>query len=286
MSQIDSLTPDKLKKFPVKLALFDIDGTLVHGTESIPDEVIKELLRIKSQGIPVAFATGRPFFGAKWLAEKLQINEPSMFCSGSIICRPLSGEVLVADYLRQSETLAFLDQMEHEGFHTELYTKDDYFEERFTRFSVIHRKYLKQAPLVAPLREVATRDDLLKIVVVVERNEQEHRMREIIKDSPQYACGISTGDADKDIVYFNITNASASRDAAFDFYLKHYQVAAESVASFGDSEADMPFIRRSGYGVAMENALEPVKSSARYLTRDVESGGVAHALKLLVPRNG
>jgi hydroxymethylpyrimidine pyrophosphatase-like HAD family hydrolase len=53
------------------------------------------------------------------------------------------------------------------------------------------------------------------------------------------------------------------------------------VASFGDAVADLEFITRVGFGVAMENATEDVKQRAPFVTDNVEGDGVYSALNWL-----
>ena len=49
--------------------------------------------------------------------------------------------------------------------------------------------------------------------------------------------------------------------------------------AFGDGGNDISILRRAGTGVAMGNAGTEVKAAADYVTRDIDDGGVAHALR-------
>lgn len=281
--RIETISAEELREWPVAVALFDIDGTLVHGTNEIPERVVGELKRIRGQGIKVCLATGRPFFSARWVAERIGSDEPGMFCSGSLVCRPLSGEVLLADYLKPAQTLRFVEHMRREGFYLELYTKDSYFIDAATDFSRAHEKYMNVAAVEEPLDLVAQREDLLKFVIMVRRGEREQRLRQIMLEYPEYSAGISGGEADPDILFFNLTNQTASRARAFEFFLSHYGISRDAVAAFGDAESDMAFLSSARYGVAMSNASDMIRKCASFFTGDVRSGGVADALAILVP---
>lgn len=281
--EIGTVTGEEIRRWPVRVALFDIDGTLVHGTNSIPVRVSEQIDRVQRAGVKVCLATGRPFFSARWVAERFNCDQPGMFCSGSLVCRPLSGEILFADYLQASETAPFMAVMHREEFYLELYDRDRYYIAGEHEFSRVHEKYMNISPTIGQLKDVAVRHDLLKLVVMVRRGEREQRLREILKEFPNYAVGISSGQADPEILFFNLTNATASREKAFEFFLNHYQVSADQVAAFGDAESDAAFLSMARYGVAMGNAVDEIKQLAPFITGHVRDGGVADALQILIP---
>jgi hypothetical protein len=51
------------------------------------------------------------------------------------------------------------------------------------------------------------------------------------------------------------------------------------VAAFGDADNDIDMIKYAGWGVAMENASEGLKSIADYVTINHDKDGVAYAFK-------
>ena len=49
--------------------------------------------------------------------------------------------------------------------------------------------------------------------------------------------------------------------------------------AFGDGENDISMLRMAGLGVAMDNAQEPVKKAADYITGSNNDSGVASAIR-------
>lgn len=281
---LDRLAAARRSGPPLKAAFFDLDGTLVHGTEEIPQIVVEEFDRLRSRGIAVCLATGRGYFSARPIAERLGIVHPSMFYSGSLIIEPHSETVVWADYLPPEATLRFVETVLAQGFYTELYTRTDYFIQAPSHFTPIHLQYMHgREAIVGPLDKAIATEKLFKLVCMVERGPEEQRLRELMLKFPEFSAGISTGSAHPDIFYFNITATTASRDAAFDQFLAHFGIRAEETAAFGDAESDVPFLRRAGYGVAMLNAPESVRNAARFVTGTVEEGGVVEALRIIFP---
>lgn len=52
----------------------------------------------------------------------------------------------------------------------------------------------------------------------------------------------------------------------------------EDVVAFGDSMNDMEMIEYAGLGIAMGNAIEPLKRVADFVTDPIDQDGVWHGL--------
>lgn len=267
---------------PVKVIFFDMDGTLLYGTGAISPGCREEMQRLKARGIRLSLATGRGLFSALPVARELQIDQPSMFFSGSLIINPLTDEPLWAQYLRLESGRKFLAALRAGGFYTEVYTQNAVYVEERGHFAEIHEKYLFTSIIVRNLDEVLEGGRGLKFVTMVNRGDDELRMRDLMLQFPELSAGVSIGAADPDVLFFNITPITASRDVAFDVLLDLFGVRAEETAAFGDAESDMVFLRRSGYGFAMGDSPQIVKDAARFVTGTAEEGGVAQALRALV----
>ena len=63
-------------------------------------------------------------------------------------------------------------------------------------------------------------------------------------------------------LFVSIIHRAASKRAAFDFLLTHYDIAPENVVSFGDAQSDMEFITMAGVGVAMGRRALVIKDLA------------------------
>jgi hydroxymethylpyrimidine pyrophosphatase-like HAD family hydrolase len=59
------------------------------------------------------------------------------------------------------------------------------------------------------------------------------------------------------------------------------------VAVIGDMENDIPMFEKAGFGVAMGNASDKVKSAAQAATSSNEEDGFANAIEhIILPRSG
>jgi len=64
--------------------------------------------------------------------------------------------------------------------------------------------------------------------------------------------------------------------------LDELALAPRSVVAIGDAENDQAFLAMSGYGVAVANALDPLKASAAHVTRGEAGAGVREIIDWLV----
>jgi len=64
--------------------------------------------------------------------------------------------------------------------------------------------------------------------------------------------------------------------------LDELALAPRSVVAIGDAENDQAFLAMSGYGVAVANALEPLKATATHVTRGEAGAGVREIIDWLV----
>lgn len=267
----------------IKLLCFDIDGTVVAGFDQIHPEVISELQRVQNHGVKVCLATGRASFSAYPVAERLAIHQPSMFFSGSLIQNPKTREIVSSLPLDRAVLRRLIEDLRKQGFYTELYTESDYRVEEVIEFTNIHKPYLRCEPLIGSFEQVIEQHDILKLVCMVEVGQRDRELRELLSGYPEIYAGISIGHAHPHILYFNLTDRRASREAAFDFFLKYYGVTADEVAAFGDAESDIPFLTLAGVGVALGNASQMVKDVADVVAGPVSGPGVAPILRQLCP---
>lgn len=271
----------KQKASQIRLAFFDIDGTIYRADHSLSNRTVSALRGLRRQGIKVCLATGRPYFGSFRVIEQLEICDCSVFFSGSLVINPASDFVLYAGTFTSEELFPLVEDCRNAGLYIEFYDRDGYFIEKKTHLTTTHTQYLHKAGTLLPLEEIYRRGPFFKFVAISETPEQEVALREIVARHPNYSYGLSGAASDPHLLFMNVTRKEASREAVFDLITDYYSVEPDQVISFGDSESDLPFLLRSGMGVAVGNATPSVLERAPILVPSVEDDGVAWALEQL-----
>lgn len=267
--------------FPLKSALFDIDGTLVGPDHSIAARTRRALDALKAMGVKVGFATGRANFATESIAKDLEITGASMFFAGSLIQDLTTGKTLYRVELPHPAISKLLTLARTHNYHIELYTESDFYAERMTEELVVHQQYCAKPALLAPLRDVMAELPIIKSVIMTTVGEGEALLRQRLSEIPEIVVTYSYGAAHAHVVFANIVNAQATRTAAFNELLKINGCSAAEVATFGDAEADCEFLKAARFGVALDNAAPAAKAAASFITTRVEDGGVGLAIEKL-----
>ena len=79
-----------------------------------------------------------------------------------------------------------------------------------------------------------------------------------------------------------INHKDANKGAALTGLASRLGLTRSQVMSFGDGLNDISMIREAGIGVAMQNAVEEVKSAADLITGSCEESGVAQVIEQLL----
>ena len=283
-SRADAGEKTVLESHDIRFAFFDVDGTIMQASHQISEQTVRALRSFRSRGGQFGLASGRPYFGAKHIIKMLEICSPCVFFSGALVVQPDTDSVILEESLHPEQAAQVLEFARRENLFVEVYTREDYFIDAPSKYAAIHASYLGAPPKVRSLDKLIQSEPILKLEFISQSKAEENKLRSFGAATPTLTFGFGYGAAHPDILFANITSLKASRQRAFEFALAHLGVTADKVAAFGDAEADMPFLKLSGMGVAMGNAPQSVKDVANFVTKSVEEDGVAFALDKLGPR--
>ncbi|MFL0809300.1 MAG: HAD family hydrolase [Agarilytica sp.] len=279
--------PDQvLPKKDIKVAFFDIDGTLLGLDGNYAKTVAQEITRIQAQGIKTAIASGRPSFAATFIAEELSLQDPGLFCTGAHLYHPREHTSLQMFGMDTALCQALTEYLRRSEIYYEVYTEASYFVEsnRSENIRHTHTEHMRVAPQNTPFEQVIENSRVVKFLVAVDNKEAHHTLCEMENTFPECHFAYASIAKYPDWQFASIIDKSACKHNAFDALLKYYDVVADNVISFGDAQSDVVFLQRSGLGVAMGNAKPEVKAQSDYVTKPVWEDGVAYALSRLIPK--
>jgi hypothetical protein len=78
--------------------------------------------------------------------------------------------------------------------------------------------------------------------------------------------------------FTDITANGADKGKGILAMARHEGLDASQTIAFGDGGNDTSMIRQAGIGIAMGNAIDPLKQQADYITTAVDEDGIRHAL--------
>lgn len=262
----------------IRLAFFDIDGTLLDSHGQIHPQLFPVIARLKAKGIKTAIASGRPYFAARFLVDELGINDAGMFYTGAHLFDPLTQKTLLEIPLPSTDALAVVQAAQALDLYTEVYTPDGFYLQEQTEISLVHAAHLRVNPELDDLVAVVMRSSISKLLVGINRAVRGDKISVLERQFPQLIFARAYLAAYPDWQFTSVISGAATKQRAFDFLLNHHQIKSHQVIAFGDAESDMDFLQMAGIGVAMGNANENVKAAADWVTKTADEAGVAYAL--------
>ena len=291
---------------PCRLLALDVDGTLLDPDGELRDTVRQAVIAAQQTGLRVILCTGRRFRSARPWAQELQLDGPIVVHNGALVKDVTSAKTLHCHPLPETlwqRGLAVLRQLTPpliyiDAFHEEV----DILTEPLEHLHPFQREYLQDN--LSYCRFV----DDLNAACLPTANAKE-RMRRIIGSAaidvvmlsimaeadrlqalrPAVEDALAGQGHTKMILNKNyrghileVLPATVSKWQALERLMAAEGLTADDVMAIGDDYNDLEMIRGAGLGIAMGNAVEPVRQAARYVTGSNADDGVAQALERFV----
>ena len=249
----------------MRIAFFDIDGTLATGTK-VPASAAEALARMRAKGDLVFICTGRAraYVEANFsdYADGFVCNNGRMAFMGekTLVDAALSGEQV-------ARITAALDSVDAGYAFFEVH--DAYYGGP--------EKYRATAEGVLKLGHLPRIEDPAAIHAYnfdIYFDDVAHRLRatEALGDEclvnphgPHPSADVTVKGADKGDAVRGVAAALG--------------VTIEDTYAFGDGINDLTMIVAAGHGIAMGNAVDELKEAAEYVTADIDKDGVALAME-------
>ena len=261
----------------MKLFCFDIDGTLIpFGEKEIPEEELKALQALLDAGHAVALASGRPFCSLKHHLSPLRGNAKFYICANGASVYDDDGNTIEETALASSDLVYVRSKYEKGSIGVYAYegkgnivcfSRDKWIleEEDYNRIP------LEDITILEEGKPIIGHDHLLKIMIAGEKEDMVHfELDEEDKAKYEYSRSAPT--------YLELLQKGSTKGERVEDLRKHLGINSEDVYCFGDQNNDLSMVSRFN-GIAMGNAIEELKSAAKYITSDDHHHGVVYALR-------
>ena len=272
------MTAGKAPAEAIRLALVDVDGTLVTHDKVLTPRAIAAADGLRKAGIKLALTSGRPPRGMAMLIEPLKVDTPVAGFNGGVFANPdmsvIDAHPLDADAARQA-----LDLILKQGLDAWLYTADDWFirekdaphvdREAWTvKFDAKVTPEYADADIAKAVKIVGVSDDL-DLVAKCEKAVQE-------------ALGDKASAARSQPYYLDVTSPLANKGQVVLELSKRLNIPTSAIMTFGDMPNDVNMFVKSGFSVAMGNSSDEVKAKASATTDSNEDDGFAKAVERFI----
>lgn len=246
---------------------FDLDMTLLnHHDFKIPDSALRALKKLRDH-FHIVLATGRDMdshFSRDF--RDLVLPDGIVHLNGTKVT---VGDQLIYEHTMDKGLLErLLTFAQHNDYsigvtigNEDYYTHPEQVKEHdVMRWGESGRQFLD--PWLLMERDVRT----LAYIGLPDKLE---RMKEAFTEMKFLLFAGGTG---ADVVEKGISKAKG-----LEILCSHFGTSLEAVYAFGDSMNDYEMIRDAGIGIAMGNAIEPIKEVADYITTAVDCDGIWNA---------
>ncbi len=262
-----------------KLAVFDMDGTVLNSKHEISKENKAAFTFLHNLGVKIVIATGRPQELLKKYTNELQFDEYTITCNGSVISHPIKNHYLREHVIDKETVIGIIDMCEANNYDYLVYTREAVVSkdnERLRMFKKIGAHYKEEDKAV--LIETEDADYIKnnfapnKILIMVDDPKRYLEMQEKLKVFSKIESAQSWAGA------LDISPLGDNKGSAVKELCEYYQLTSNDVIAFGDQLNDVPMFEFAAFGVAMGNAINEVKVKADYITDTNDNNGVAKAI--------
>ena len=262
-----------------KMIVLDLDGTLTNRDKVITAKTKQSLMEAQKRGKKVVLASGRPTYGVVPLAKELELEKYGgciLSFNGGIIMDCQTEQVLFQKKLPVEANRTIIELAMEERVNSILTYQDGLIvtnngecpyvkiEQRINHLDVLQVENMEEyVDFAVPKFLMCDDGDYLALV--------EGRVKAALgRDFSVYRS---------EPFFLEILPKGIDKAQSLEQLLKKMGMKREEMIACGDGYNDISMIQYAGLGVAMENAVLPVRKAADYVTLSNNDDGVAHVVE-------
>lgn len=262
-----------------KLIVMDMDGTLTNSKKEITPMTKEVLIEAQRKGAKLVLASGRPTHGLYKEAKQLKMDEFGgylMSFNGARIMdypneRVLYNHVVMEKCKRpiiNNARALNLSVMIHDGEHVvtdqEACYKADY-EASICNMNI---------KVVEDLNDYVENFNPNKFLI----SAPEDYLKTQLEDF-KLPFGDMLTICTSAPFYIEVVDNGIDKGSSLERLCEELKISKEEVIAFGDEMNDLTMLQTAGCGVAMGNAVKPIKLIANEVTLSNDEDGIAHTLR-------
>jgi len=278
----------KKQRAPVKLIVFDLDGTLLNPQQFVSKRNMQAMDALRAAGIGFTLASGRTEQHMRLFAEQINVELPIIACNGAVIydhkrrqdvyrkqmSEQLSSEVL--DHLLANQ-LDFLCYMADGVMHPEYSRKVEVMRLYNAKAAAEGSEQIQTAVLTADGVRSAARRGMVKILALYDTPTEKALLEELAARHSATVIASMSGAID-------VMAPEVSKGTGMVQLARILGFGLENTVAFGDHDNDASMISLAGIGFAMGEATPAAKAVADIIAPNCADDGVAIAIeKYILP---
>lgn len=257
-----------MKRIEIKAAVFDVDGTLLpRGHKEIRPSTMQALMKLRSDGILLILASGRPFYNLPAeLTETIKFDY--YICGAGSLIMDKNHNVIAEEKIPMQTCNEMIREVLEENGVICLHTLKQEYVVCKKQIADRYAQYLMLDQSIEQFQVEEGQEPNVLTIYIPESDEKEIQKK--------YAnC---TFFRVSDLGLFDVVNKGVSKQSGLEVIEKIRSLLSGNIMFFGDDHNDLESIKKCGLGIAMGNAVKDVKEVADYVTDNCECDGIVKAL--------
>ena len=261
-----------------EMIVLDLDGTLTNKDKMITPKTKETLMKIQERGKTVVLASGRPTYGVMPLAKELELERYGGYIlsfNGGIIFNCQTKEVIFDRQLPVESNGVIIDLAKEHGVNILTYEGDQIITPDGSCPYVAKEAFINKLEVrqVENFREHVT-FQVPKFLML-----DDGGYLALAEAKVKASLGKEFSVYRSEPFFLEILPKGIDKAQSLERLLEVTGFTREQMIACGDGYNDLSMIQYAGLGVAMENAVLPVRQAADYITRSNNEDGVAHVVE-------
>lgn len=272
----------------IKLIALDLDGTLLDSNGVISNKTCDAIKKAIKRGIEIVPATGR---NIGLICEEIKAIDGIRYAitsNGAAVIDIREERVIFSNFINLDILKRIIDLIKNYPIVIELYADGHAYVDRDVfdnpeKYNLnenqIHLMSYNHILIDNFFNLIDESKDTNWIKCVEKINIpflNEDIKKKVLKNLSDEVNEIKITSSGKDNLEINIS--SANKGNGLEKLVNILGIRLEEVAAIGDNNNDIEMIEKSGFGIAMGNAIDEMKNKAGYVTVDNDKDGAAEAI--------
>ncbi len=260
------------------IIVLDLDGTLTNRDKVMTPRTRDALMEAQKRGKKVVLASGRPTQGVMPLAKELELSRFGGYIlsyNGGLIISCETGETVFSRQLPVESNHRIIGLAVEHRVDILTYEGD---------YLVVNNRECPYAKIESrinhmPMREVEDMASYVDFVVPKFLMLDDGDYLALVEPRVKAALGKNFSVYRSEPHFLEILPKGIDKAQSLERLLETLGMSREEMIACGDGYNDLSMIRFAGLGVAMENAVLPVRKAADYITDSNNEDGVAKVVE-------
>ncbi|SMR76682.1 MULTISPECIES: sugar-phosphatase [Stenotrophomonas] len=266
----------------IELVAIDMDGTLLDPVHKLTSRVKQAIAQARALGVHIVLTSGRPVPGLAPFLQELGIDGDDDYCiacNGGLVQR-IGPRETVVEYPLSFDDFVYCEQVAREiGVHFQaLDAQRMYTPNQDISIYTVADSHLSRMPLsYRRVADMAPGMSFIKLMMIDEPEVLDAAIARLPAALTERFAVLKSAP-----FFLEVFDRRAGKGPSLQKLAEHLGIDRANVMAIGDQENDLTMLQYAGTSVAMGNAIDAVKATARFETATNADEGVAKAIEAYV----